>query len=86
MCQAIIFSRRSTPLLDFRLYFCNNVSLRIFFVADSYQSFIDHTGSTLAKRIALPNECFDSYQCLLKSNLPHYIYIFVYPYYSIGHL
>ena len=31
-------------------------------MTNSYQSFIDHTGSTLTKKGALLNECFDTYQ------------------------
>ena len=31
-------------------------------MTNSYQSFIEHTGSTLAKKGALLNECFDTYQ------------------------
>ena len=31
-------------------------------MTNSYQSFIEHTGSTLSKKSALLNECFDTYQ------------------------
>ena len=31
-------------------------------MTNSYQSFIEHTGSTLTKKGALLNECFDTYQ------------------------
>ena len=33
-------------------------------MTNSYQSFIEHTGSTLTKKGALLNECFDTYQFL----------------------
>ena len=31
-------------------------------MTNSYQSFIEHTGSTLKKKGALLNDCFDTYQ------------------------
>ena len=31
-------------------------------MTNSYQSFIEHTGSTLTKKGALLNDCFDTYQ------------------------
>ena len=31
-------------------------------MTNSYQSFIEHTGSTLTEKGALLNECFDTYQ------------------------